>query len=59
MKQHLVKMFLFVWLTSNHIFACSSSGTICFSNVLLEKTLVHLEFLLAVVTENIFRLLSS
>jgi len=46
MKQHLVELFLFARLTSDHIFTYSSSGTICFSSVLfLEKKLVHLEFL--------------
>jgi len=57
MKKHLMILFLFARLTSDHIFAYSSPDTICFSNVLfLEKRLVHLEFLLAIVTENVLSL---
>jgi len=37
-NQHLVKLFLFARLTSDIIFAHSSPGAICFSNILfLEK----------------------
>ena len=52
--KHLVKLFLYERLTSNHIFACSSPGTICFSNVLFLEKLVDPKFLLAIVTENVF-----
>jgi len=54
-KQQLVKLFLLVRLTSDHIFAYSSRGTRCFSDVFfLEEKPVHLEFLFASVTGNTF-----
>jgi len=48
-KQHLVKLILFVGMTSDHIFANSSPSPIYSSNVLLLEKLVHFEFLLAIV----------